>query len=337
MSDFRPFLEAAASGRALSADEAAAAFDLMMAGEVSAPQMAGFLMALRARGETVDEILGAVRCMRARMTRVQAPKGAIDIVGTGGDARGTYNVSTCAAIVAAGAGATVAKHGNRAVSSKSGAADVLEALGVNVNAGAEVAARCVAEAGVGFLFAPAHHAAMKNVAPVRKELGVRTIFNLLGPLSNPAETKRMVIGVFSPAWLQPMAEVMRELGAEHVWLVHGAGGLDELSTLGASQVVELKDGAIRAFEVAPGEAGVRVATLDAITGGAPDQNASAIRKVLDGERGAFRDIVVLNTAAALIIAGKAESLREGAAVAARAIDEGRASEALAKLIEISNA
>ncbi|MBC8051207.1 MAG: anthranilate phosphoribosyltransferase [Chitinophagales bacterium] len=336
MTAFKPFLEIAATGQSLSAIEAAGAFDLMMDGEVSAPIMAGFLMALRARGETADEILGAVRAMRSHMLRVNVPQGAIDIVGTGGDARGTYNVSTCAAFVAAGAGAIVAKHGNRAVSSKSGSADVLEALGVNVNAGAEVAARCVAEAGVGFLFAPAHHSAMRHVAPVRKELGVRTIFNLLGPLANPAETKRMVIGVFSPAWLEPMAHVLRHLGAGHVWVVHGEGGLDELSTLGPSRVVELRDGNIRAFDVTAADAGLPEAPLEALIGGGPEQNAAAIVAVLNGEQNAFRDIVILNAAAGLIVAGKAQDLKEGATLAARSIHDGQARAALAKLIKISN-
>ncbi len=336
MTEFRPFLEIAASGRSLTANEAADAFDLIMAGEVSAPVMAGFLMGLRARGETADEILGAVRAMRSRMLRVAVPEGAIDIVGTGGDARGTYNVSTCAAFVAAGAGVSVAKHGNRAVSSKSGSADVLEALGVNVNCGADAAARAVADAGVGFLFAPAHHSAMRHVAPVRKELGVRTIFNLLGPLSNPADTRRMVIGVFAPNWLQPIACVLRDLGAEHVWVVHGAGGLDELSTLGPTHVVELKNGAITAFDVNPSDAGLHEARLEALVGGGPEQNAAAITAVLNGKKSAFRDIVLLNSAAALIVAGRADDLRHGVELAARSIDDGHARTALANLIKISN-
>lgn len=336
MSNFQPYLEKAASGEPLNAAEAAAAFDLMMEGGVSVAQMAGFLMALRARGETVDEILGAARAMRARCKRVAAPEGAIDIVGTGGDAKGTHNVSTCAAFVVAGAGVPVAKHGNRSVSSKSGSADVLEALGVGLAGGPESAAEAIKEAGVGFLFAPAHHAAMKHVASARKELGVRTIFNVLGPLSNPAGVKRLVIGVFSENWLEPLARVMGELEAEHVWVVHGAGGLDELSTLGESHVVEMRGGRLRRFTVSPEEAGLSPARLEDLAGGGPKENAAAIEALLAGKPGAFRDIVVLNAAAALIVAGKAVDLKEGALLAETAIDSGAAQRALAKLVKISN-
>lgn len=333
---FRSYLHKAAAGDTLTPEEAASAFDLMMEGAVSVAQMAGFLAALAARGETADEILGAARALRARMLRVQAPPDAVDVVGTGGDAKGTYNVSTCTAFVVAGVGVPVAKHGNRSVSSKSGAADVLEALGINISCGAERMERAIAEANVGFLFAPAHHAAMKHVAPARKELGVRTIFNLIGPLSNPAETRRMLIGVYSPRWLEPMAMAMRELGAEHVWVVHGAGGLDELSTLGASEVVEMREGTLRRFSVAPGEAGLKPARLEDIIGGGPKDNAAAIRAVLGGEPGAFRDIVLLNAGAALIVAGKAQDLVGGVKLAASSIDDGAAMQSLAKLIEISN-
>lgn len=337
MSEFKPYLEKAACGTPLTAHEAAKAFELMMEGSVSPVQLAGFLLALRARGETVEEIAGAVRAMRAKMLTVAAPPGAIDLAGTGGDAKGTYNVSTCAAFVAAGAGAPVAKHGNRSVSSQCGSADVLEALGVNVNAGADKAALCIKEAGVGFLFAPAHHPAMRHVAPVRKELGVRTIFNLLGPLANPANTKRQIIGVFAASWLVPIAKVMQTLGAEHVWVVHGDDGLDELTTTGTTRVAEFNSTGLREFDITPADAGLREARLDELTGGDARQNAGAIRAVLAGEGGAFRDIVILNAAAALIVAGKAESLKEATGMAALSIDQGKAAEALAKLAAISNA
>ncbi|MDX2265921.1 MAG: anthranilate phosphoribosyltransferase [Hyphomicrobiales bacterium] len=337
MSALAANLDAARSPHGLSAEDARAAFDAMMDGAASHEDMAAFLLALRERGETAAEILGAAQALRARMLPVAAPDGAIDIVGTGGDARGTYNVSTCAAFVAAGAGAKVAKHGNRAVSSKSGSADVLEALGVNLGGGPEKAALAVREAGVGFLFAPAHHAAMRHVAPVRKALGVRTIFNLLGPLCNPANVKRMVLGVYAPEWLRPIAAVTRELGAEHVWVVHGAGGLDELSTLGPSHVAEMRrDADVRLFSIACTDAGVASADLQHLVGGGPQENAAAIRDVLDGRPSAFRDIVILNAAAALVVAGQAEDVRRGAALAASSIDGGAARAALAKLVEISN-
>ncbi len=336
MTLFQPHLEQAVSGHPLSAEDAAAAFNLILEGKVSAVRMAGFLAALRTRGETADEISGAAAALRSHMLKVKAPEGAVDIVGTGGDAKGTYNVSTCAALVVAGAGVPVAKHGNRSVSSKCGAADVLEALGVRLDGGVAMAERALAEAGVTFLFAPAHHSAMKHVAPVRKELGVRTIFNLIGPLSNPAGVKRLVIGAYSEHWLEPMAEVMRRFGAEHVWMVHGAGGLDELSTLGESTVVELKDGKIRRFTVKPEDAGLKTVKLEALVGGGAEENAAALTGVLNGEPGAFRDIVILNAAAALVVAGKAAGLADGAELAARSIGSGKAREALAKLVKIGH-
>jgi anthranilate phosphoribosyltransferase len=329
---FRPHFETVAGGGALSEDQAASAFDAIMEGGVPEMWLAGFLVALRARGETVDEIAGAVRAMRGKMRKIAAPAGAIDVVGTGGDAKGTYNISTAAAFVLAGAGVPVAKHGNRAVSSKSGAADVLESLGANLAMTPEEAERSLAEAGVAFLFAPTYHPAMRHAAPVRQGLKLRTIFNLLGPLSNPASVKRQLIGVFSPVWLEPLAEAMRRLGAEHVWVVHGSDGLDELSTTGPSQVVELKNGHIRRFEVSPGDAGVPVTDLAGLLCGAPTDSAASIIALLDGERGAFRDIVLLNSAAALIVAGKAATLAEGAEIAAASIDEGNAARALDALI-----
>jgi anthranilate phosphoribosyltransferase len=329
---FRPYFETVAGGGTLTEEEAASAFDAIMEGGVPEAQLAGFLVAMRARGETVDEIAGAVRAMRGRMRKVKAPAGAVDVVGTGGDAKGTYNVSTATAFVVAGAGVPVAKHGNRAVSSKSGAADVLEQLGIDLKMTPETAERCLSEAGIAFLFAPTYHAAMRHAVPVRQALKLRTIFNLLGPLSNPAGTKCQLIGVFSDQWLEPLAEVMRRLGAEHVWVMHGADGLDELSTTGASQVVELKDSKITHFEVSPEDVGVKRAEIQELICGTPEESASAIRTLLEGENGPFRDIVLLNAAAALIVAGKASTLKEGAEIAASSIDKGNAAAALAKLI-----
>lgn len=336
MADFKEFIAKAATGQPLSADEAASAFDIMMSGEATPGQIGGFLMALRVRGETVDEITGAARTMRGKATPVDAPTDAVDTCGTGGDAKGTYNISTCAAFVAAGAGVPVAKHGNRAMSSKSGSADVLAALGVNLEVSPETVARCIKEAGVGFMFAPAHHSAMRHVGPTRAELGTRTIFNLLGPLSNPAGARRQVIGVFSRDWIVPLAEVAGNLGADHVWVVHGSDGLDELTTTGPSFVAEYKNGSVNSFEVTPGDAGLAQAAPEDLLGADAEANAKAISHVLDGKSGAFRDIVVMNAAAALVVAGKAETLAQGAASAAEAIDNGAARDRLARLVAISN-
>ena len=329
---FRPHFEKVAGGGTLSEEEAASAFDAIMEGGVPELQLAGFLVAMRARGETVDEIAGAVRAMRGKMRKVSAPEGAIDVVGTGGDAKGTYNVSTATAFVLAGAGVPVAKHGNRAVSSKSGAADVLENLGVNLAMTPDEAQACLAEIGIAFLLAPTYHPAMRHAAPVRQGLKLRTIFNLLGPLSNPASTQRQLIGVFSDVWLEPLAETMRRLGAEHVWVIHGAGGIDELSTMGASQVVEVKNGELRRFQIAPEEHGLKIVTLPELLGGEPADSAAAIREMLAGKAGPFRDIVLLNAAASFIIAGKADTLKQGKELAASSIDEGKAAAALERLI-----
>lgn len=330
---FRPHFEKVADGKVLNEDEAASAFEAIMEGGVPEAQIAGFLVAMRARVESVDEIAGAVRAMRGKMIKLAAPADAMDIVGTGGDAKGTYNVSTATALVVAGAGVPIAKHGNRAVSSKSGAADVLEHLGINLAMSPETAKACLDEAGIAFLFAPTYHPAMRFAVPVRKALKLRTIFNLLGPLCNPAETKRQLIGVFSDVWLEPVAETMRRMGAEHVWVVHGSDGLDELSTTGPSQVIELKNGETRYFEVTPHEIGVKEVTLGALLCPSPEESVASIRALLKGEHGPFRDIVLLNSAAALIIAGKAASLKEGADIAAAAIDDGKAAATLEKLIE----
>ena len=335
MDAFKPFIARVANGESLTREDAEAAFTLMMSGEATPAQIGGFLMALRVRGETVPEIAGAVATMRAKMLPVAAPADAIDIVGTGGDASGSYNVSTCAAFVAAGAGVPVAKHGNRALSSKSGAADALMALGINIDIGPDLIARCIREAGLGFMFAPKHHAAMRFVGPARMELGTRTVFNLLGPLSNPAGVKRQLLGVFAPQWLVPIAETLRDLGSENVWVVHG-DGLDEMTTTGETQVVALENGTIRHFSLMPEDAGLRRAAMEALKGGDGAYNAAALRAVLDGEHGAYRDIVLLNAGAALVIAGKAAEIREGVALAARSIDDGAARAALDRLVAVSN-
>jgi anthranilate phosphoribosyltransferase len=337
MESFKPLIAKVATGAALTRAEAAAAFDSILSGEVTPSQMGGFLLALRVRGESVDEITGAVEAMRQKMLRVRAPADAIDIVGTGGDGSGSLNVSTLASIITAACGVPVAKHGNRAASSRSGAADTLTALGVKIGLQPEGVERCVQEAGIGFMMAPTHHAAMRHVGPTRVELGTRTIFNLLGPLTNPAGVTRQVIGVFSAAWLEPMAEVLRNLGSERVWITHGLDGLDEITTTGPTHVVELKNGAIHAFEVTPEEAGLARAEPGALKGGEPHQNAKAMGMALDGAPGAYRDIALLTAAAALVVASKAASLREGVALGDAAIRSGAARRTLDRLIAVSNA
>lgn len=333
--DFRQLLAKVADGNALSEQEAERAFDIMMSGDATPSQMGGFLIALRVRGETIEEITGAVRVMRAKAIHVTAPDGAMDIVGTGGDASGTYNISTATALVVAGCGVPVAKHGNRAASSKSGAADVLSALGVDIEADFDKIEQAIHEANIGFMMAQRHHGAMRNVGPTRVELGTRTIFNILGPLSNPASVKRLLVGCFSRHWIEPMAQVLGKLGAERAWVVHGSDGLDELTTTGPSYVVEYKNGAVSAFEITPGDAGLPEAKPEDLKGGAPEENAVALRGVLDGDTGAYRDIVVYNAAAALVVAGKAADLREGAKIAADSIDSGKARAALEKLVSIT--
>ena len=336
MDAFKPLIAKVATGVSLTRAEAAAAFEDMLSGEVTPAQMGAFLMALRVRGETVDEITGAVTAMRAKMLRVTAPADAIDIVGTGGDGAGSWNVSTLASILTAACGVPVAKHGNRAASSKSGSSDVLGALGVTIGISVAKVEACIREAGVGFMMAQTHHAAMRHVGPVRVELGTRTIFNILGPLSNPAGVRRQVIGCFSGALLEPMAHVLRNLGSERVWLVHGSDGLDELTTTGPTRVVALEGGEVRSFEVTPEDAGLPRATAQDLKGGDPAHNAAALRAVLDGQRGAYRDIAILNAAAALVVAGRAADLREGASLAARAIETGAARATLDKLVAVSN-
>jgi anthranilate phosphoribosyltransferase len=340
MADMKSFIAKAAAGGRLTREEAEQAFDIIMSGQATPTQIGGFLMALRVRGETVDEIAGAVCSMRGRMTPVVAPDGAIDIVGTGGDASGTYNISTCSAFVVAGAGVPVAKHGNRALSSKSGAADALTALGVKIDLAPEKIAECIAEAGIGFMFAPNHHAAMRHVGPSRVELGTRTVFNLLGPLCNPASVKNYMLGVFAREWVEPLAQVLGSLGAENAWVVHGSfggrGGLDEITTTGTTYVAELKGGHVRPFQIEPIEFGVEPVEPQALLGGAPEDNAKALGGVLQGELGAFRDVVIMNAGAALMVAGKAALTAEAAAIARQSIDSGRALQALERLVEVSN-
>ena len=337
MDGFKPLLGKLATGASLTRAESEAAFDNLLSGEVTPAQTGAFLMGLRVRGETVDEITGAVAAMRRRMVRVDAPKGAVDIVGTGGDGSGSYNVSTLAALIVAACGVPVAKHGNRAASSRSGASDVLSALGVRVGGTPAEVARCLRDAGIGFMMASAHHAAMRHVASARVELGTRTIFNLLGPLSNPAGVGHQLLGVFSRAWLEPLATVLRNAGSSRAWVVHGSDGLDEMTTTGPTSVAELRDGAVRLFEVTPEDAGLPRGGAANLRGGDPAHNAQALRAVLDGARTPYRDIAVLNAAGALVVAGRADTLRGGAELAARAVDDGRAADTLRRLVASSNA
>ncbi|RLQ87961.1 anthranilate phosphoribosyltransferase [Notoacmeibacter ruber] len=331
----KPLIAKLADGAPLDRKEASNAFSIIMDGEAHPAQIGAFLMALRLRGETKDEIEGAVRAMRERMSPVQAPADAIDIVGTGGDGSGSYNVSTAAAFIVAGCGVPIAKHGNRALSSRSGTADTLAALGINIEIGAGEIAQCIKEAGIGFMFAPNHHAAMRHVGPSRVALGTRTVFNLVGPMSNPAGVRRQLIGVFSPQWLEPMAKALRELGSEKLWIVHGSG-LDELTTAGETEVVILENGEISRRLLTPEDAGLPRGNPADLKGGDAEHNAEALRRLLDGEKSAYRDIAVLNSAAALVIADKANDLREGAEIAAASIDEGRAAATLDRLVEVSN-
>ena len=334
--DFKELLAFVADGGSLSREQAEEAFEIIMSGAATPSQMGAFLMGLRVRGETVDEIAGAARVMRAKATHVEAPDGAIDTCGTGGDASGTYNVSTGAALIAAACGVPVAKHGNRALSSKAGSADVMSALGVNIEADMELVKESLWRNNIGFLMAPRHHSAMRHVAPTRVELGTRTIFNLLGPLSNPANAKRQLLGVFDRQWVEPMAEVLGSLGSERARVVHGSDGLDELTTTGASYVAELNNGKLSTFEVRPEDAGLSRAAPGDLKGDDANTNAQVMRAMLDGEPGPFRDIVLYNASGALIVAGVAEGLRDGVALGAEAIDSGKARAVLDRLVEITN-
>ncbi|MES5097010.1 anthranilate phosphoribosyltransferase [Agrobacterium sp. BA1120] len=335
MADLKPLIAKVANGESLNRDDARQAFDILMSGEATPSQIGAFLMALRVRGETVDEIVGAVSSMRSRMLPVTAPADAIDIVGTGGDGLGTYNISTLASIIVAGAGVPVAKHGNRALSSKSGTADALSVLGVKLDIEPGLISRCVSEAGLGFMFAQRHHSSMRHVNPSRVELGTRTIFNLLGPLSNPAGAKKQLLGVFAPHWLVPLAEVLRDLGSESVWVVHG-DGLDEITTTGTTHVAALEGGKIRSFDLTPKDFGVDTASIDDLKGGDGVANAAALRDVLSGRKNAYRDVSLCNAAASLVVAGKAQTLADGMKIASASLDEGRAAAALDRLIAVSN-
>ncbi|MBA3911656.1 MAG: anthranilate phosphoribosyltransferase [Rhodobacter sp.] len=337
MSDtLKPLIGIAAS-RPLTRAEAEAAFSALFEGEGTPAQMGGFLMALRTRGETVDEYAAAASVMRARCLAVRAPEGAMDIVGTGGDGKGTLNISTATAFVVAGAGVTVAKHGNRNLSSKSGAADALTELGLNVMVGPEVVERCLAEAGIGFMMAPMHHPAIRHVMPVRAELGTRTIFNILGPLTNPAGVKRQLTGAFSDTLIRPMAETLLALGSEKAWLVHGSDGTDEISIAGSTKVAAVEAGSVREFELHPEDAGLSPHPFEAILGGSPAENAAAFRLLLGGAPGAYRDAVLLNAAAALVVADRAGTLAEGVAQARESIDSGAARAKVEALRRLTNA
>ena len=335
MSELKAHIAKVASGKPLSFDEARSAFGTIMSGEATPSQIGAFLMALRVRGETVDEISGAVVTMREKMLRVEAPDGAIDIVGTGGDGSHSVNISTASAFVIAGAGVPVAKHGNRGLSSQTGAADVLTALGVKIDIAPEAIGDCIRGAGVGFMFAPAHHPAMRHVGPTRLEIGTRTIFNLLGPLSNPAGVKRQMVGVFAPEWVEPLAETLKALGTERAWVVHG-DGFDEITTTGETRVAELSGGSVRSFAITPESIGLSRYRREELRGGDAAFNARALRNLLEGAPGAYRDTVLMNAGAGLVVAGKAGSLADGAAMAARAIDGRQALGVLDALVRISN-
>ncbi|CTQ42389.1 anthranilate phosphoribosyltransferase [Roseibium aggregatum] len=336
MSTFKDFIAKVSDGHALSPEEAREAFEVILSGSATPSQLGGFLMALRVRGESIAEVTGAVATMRSKMIPVRAPANAMDIVGTGGDNSGSYNISTCTALVVAGSGVPVAKHGNRSLSSKSGAAEALAELGVNIDIDARKISDCINRAGIGFMFAPLHHAAMKHVGPTRMELGTRTIFNLLGPLTNPAGVKRQMVGVFARKWVEPLAEALRELGSEKAWVVHGSDGMDEITTTGPTAIAELKNGTIRSFEISPEDVGLAVSDPKDLKGGLPSENANALRDVLAGSKNAYRDVVLFNAAASLLVADKVETLKDGVELAAQSIDSGSAADTLEKLVAASN-
>ena len=336
MSAFTPYLKIATSGQPLSADEMSGAMDLLLSGSASDIEIAGFLSALRARGETVEEITAAARSLRHNALRVEAPDDVVDTCGTGGDGAGTLNISTAAALITAGCGVRVAKHGNKAATSKSGSSEVLESLGVKLDISPAAITRCINEAKIGFMFAALHHKSVGHVATARKELGVRTMFNVLGPLSNPAGANAQLLGVFARDLVRPIAETLPHLGVRQAWVVHGADGLDELTTTGPTYVAALKDGSITEFVVTPEDADLPRSNVSDLAGGDPAENAAALWRLLDGEKGAYRDIAVLNAAAVLVIVGKAENLKIAARTAEAAIDKGSAKAALAKLVTLSN-
>jgi anthranilate phosphoribosyltransferase len=333
---FKAIIGKVATGATLTREEAALALTALMSGEATPSQMGALLMALRVRGETTEELTGAVQAMRAKYLAVQAPPGAIDVLGTGGDGSGSYNISTCAALIVAGAGVPVAKQGNRALSSRCGSADVLAALGVRIDLPPEAVARCIAEAGLGFMFAPAHHPATRHVAATRLELGTRTIFNLIGPLTNPAGVRRHLVGVFARQWVEPIAEVLGSLGSERAYVVHGSDGLDEITTTGPTAVASLEHGTVRTFEIGPEDVGLTPVDLQLLRGSDAAGNAAALRAVLDGEPGPYRDVATFNAAAALVVAGRAADLMDGMAIAAKSIDSGNARDRLDTLVAVSN-
>jgi anthranilate phosphoribosyltransferase len=325
-----------ANSEVLSEEEAEIAFDIIMSGDATPAQIGGFLMALRVRGESITEITGATRIIRRKALTLDAPKGTIDTCGTGGDYSGTYNISTAAALVIAACNVPVAKHGNYAISSKSGSADVLTALGVNINSDISLVRKSLWENNIGFLMAPKYHSAMRHVSGTRIELATKTIFNLLGPLTNPARTKRQIVGVFAQQWIEPLAHVLGRLGAERTWVVHGSDGLDELTTTGSTYVAEWHNGNIRSFEITPEMGDLPIAQSEDLIGGDAIVNAKAIQRLLDGEHGPYRDIVLLNAAAALVVSDKVSDIKSGVNIAALAIDDGRAKNTLLRLIDISN-
>ncbi len=325
-----------ADGKNLPPDVATRTFQIIMNGGATPAQIAAILMGLRVKGETVEEISAAATAMRIKAKPFKSMAGAIDTCGTGGDARGTYNISTATAFVLAACGLPVVKHGNRSVSSRSGSADVLNILGVKTDCEPEIAERCLRECGIAFLFAPKFHPAMRHVAPVRQELGLRTIFNILGPLTNPAKPDFQLLGSYTKSLIKPLAETLKSLGTKAAWVVHGSDGLDELTLTGTSSVVSLKDGVINEFEVSPEDAGLPRASLEDLKGGDPEQNASALIEAISGVETPYRNAVVYNAAAGLVIAGKADNLKDGAKLAGEAIDSGKAHSILKKLVDVSN-
>ncbi|WP_339634703.1 anthranilate phosphoribosyltransferase [uncultured Sneathiella sp.] len=334
--EFKTLIAKIASGKTLTVDEAKTAFNIILSGDATPAQMGAFLMGLHLRGETVEELVGGVSVLREKATYITAPENAVDVVGTGGDGHGTLNISTAAAFVTAGAGVPVAKHGNKAASSRSGTADVQAVLGINTECDFALTERAIREAGIGFMVAYRHHGAMRHVGPTRSELGIRTIFNLLGVMSNPANVKRQLIGVYLPRWMRPMAETLRKLGSTHVWIMEGADGLDELTTTGPSNVVELKNGEITEFEVTPEQFGLKKVPIEALKGGTPERNAEALTALLNGDPGPYRDVALLNAGAAIMIGGKCDTVAEGIELARQSIDTGAALNAFETLKRISN-
>ncbi|MCF4098539.1 anthranilate phosphoribosyltransferase [Maritalea mediterranea] len=332
----KPILNKLADAQDLTMDEMRQAMNVIMSGDATPSQIGAFLMGLRVKGETVEEIAGAVSILREKMTRVDAPDNAIDIVGTGGDGVGTYNISTAASIIVASSGTPVAKHGNKALSSRSGSSEALQMLGVELDLKASQIGECIKQAGIGFMFAPNHHAAMRFVGPSRQEMGVRTLFNILGPQSNPAGVKQYLLGVYDKKWVRPVADALLKNGATSAWVAHGSDGLDELTTTGHSFVAEIKDGKVREFEVSPEDGGLPVAKLADLLGGTPEANAAAMRKLFDGEKSAYRDVALFNAAAAFIVTGQANDLKTGVKLASELVDSGKAKAKLDELVTVSN-